>query len=506
MQTTVTRATRILALAALLLARAAGAAGFDLDALAKRAQALAAAGYDDSGDRVPDWLLEISYDQWRDIRFRPEKALWKQGGGRFSVQLFHPGLFYNRVVKLNVVDATGVHPVPFSPGTFDYGGNDFASRVPQDLGYAGLRLHYPLKTEKYQDEVIVFLGASYFRAVGKREVFGLSARGLAIDTALSSGEEFPRFREFWLVRPSPDAPAVEFYALLDGPRATGAYRFTVHPGEPTRVQVESRLFFREPVQQLGIAPLTSMFFHGENTRRFLEDYRPEIHDSDGLLVASATGEWIWRPLDNPEELSVSSFQAPSPRGFGLLQRDRDFDHYQDFETRAERRPSVWVAPKGEWGPGRITLVEIPTRDDTNDNVVVFWVPKTPLQPGTEHRFAYDLDWYDDDPNQPPGGRTVSTRVDRGTVEDGYRFVIDFEGQALERLPAETVLEGVITIGSGDGSEATVVEQQVVKNPVTGGWRLVFQVQPKTRDAFDIRAFLRKGTDASTETWSYVLHP
>jgi glucans biosynthesis protein len=223
-------------------------------------------------------------------------------------------------------------------------------------------------------------------------------------------------------------------------------------------------------------------------------------------VASATGEWIWRPLDNPEELSISSFQAPNPQGFGLLQRDRDFDHYQDFETRAERRPSAWVVPKGEWGPGRIVLVEIPTHNDSNDNVVAFWVPETPLQPGTEHRFAYDLAWYDDEANQPPGGRTVGTRIDRGTFEDAYRFVIDFEGTALGRLPAETVLEGVVTIGSGDGSEATLVEQQVIKNPATGGWRLVFQIQPKTRDAFDIRAFLRKGAEASTETWSYLLHP
>jgi glucans biosynthesis protein len=189
-----------------------------------------------------------------------------------------------------------------------------------------------------------------------------------------------------------------------------------------------------------------------------------------------------------------------------MQRDRTFDHYQDFETNAERRPSAWVTPKGEWGPGRVTLVEIPTRDDSKDNIVDYWVPQTPQAPGTEHRFAYDLAWHHDDPKQPPGGRIVATRIDRGTVEDGYRFVIDFEGKALERLPAETVLEGVVTIESGDGSEARLVEQQVIKNPVTGGWRLVFQVQPETSDAFDIRAFLRQGSAASTETWSYVLHP
>ena len=495
-----------LAMGAALLVAVGGQARatFDLETVATHARQLAQAPYDDP-QRVPEWLTRISYDQWRDIRFRADTAVWK-GLGPFTVQFFHPGLFYNRTVNVNVVDATGVHPVPFSPSHFDYGHNDFASRVPQDLGYAGFRIHYPIKTPTYQDEVIVFLGASYFRAVGKQDVFGLSARGLAVDTAMPSGEEFPRFREFWLIRPAKGAKSMTILALLDSRRMTGAYRFDVQPGEQTVVKVDSRLFVREPVAKLGIAPLTSMFLRGENTVHPIEDYRPEVHDSDGLLLASKTGEWIWRPVDNPATLQVSSFVLPSPRGFGLVQRDRDFDHYQDFEARPDLRPSAWVTPQGEWGPGRIDLVEIPTKDDTNDNVVAFWVPESPLAPGTELKFAYDVTWFHDDKALPPAGRALATRRDRHGAENAVRFVVDFSGRDLDKLPPDTVLEGVVTVGAGNDTQGTLLEQQVHKNAVTGGWRLVFQVRPTVDEPFDIRAFLRKGTDSLTETWTYLLHP
>jgi glucans biosynthesis protein len=496
---------RLLAMGVGLLVTLGGQAqaAFDLETVATHAKQLAQAPYDDP-QRVPEWLTRISYDQWRDIRYRPETALWK--GGSFTVQFFHPGLFYNRSVNVNVVDATGVHPVPFSPSYFDYGRNDFASRVPQDLGYAGFRIHYPIKTRSYQDEVIVFLGASYFRAVGRQEVFGLSARGLAVDTAVASGEEFPRFREFWLVRPAKGAKSMTILALLDSRRMTGAYRFDVQPGEPTVVTVDCRLFVREPVAKLGIAPLTSMFLRGENTVNPIEDFRPEVHDSDGLLLAPKTGEWIWRPFDNPNELQTSTFVMPSPRGFGFMQRDRDFDHYQDFEARFDLRPSAWVTPHGEWGPGRVELVEIPTKDDTNDNIVGFWVPETPLAPGSELKFTYDVRWFRDDKKLPPAGRVLATRHDRGKGENAVRFVIDFSGPDLDKLPPEAVLEGVVTVGAGNDAQGTLLEQQVHKNPVTGGWRLVFQVHPTVDEPIDIRAFLRRGSDSLTETWTHLLQP
>jgi glucans biosynthesis protein len=478
---------------------------FGIDDVAEKARALAAASFRDPRGEVPGWLLEIGYDQWRDIRFRTDRALWREAKLPFEAQFFHPGLYYDRVVRVHEIDAKGVvKDFPFSPDLFDYGRNEFASRVPQDLGFAGFRLHYPLKSREYKDELIVFLGASYFRALGREHVYGLSARGLAIDTALSTGEEFPFFKEFWLERPRPGAKEVVIYALLDSPSVTGAYRFAVRPGVQTVADVDARVFFRRAVAKLGYAPLTSMYFFGEGDVHG-PDYRPEVHDSDGILIADRSGEWSWRPLANPRRLRISAFSSPSPVGFGLLQRDRSFDHYQDLETRQEQRPSAWVAPKGEWGPGHVELVEIPTDTERHDNIVAYWVPKRPegsLEPAS---FRYELRFYSDDTTLPPGGRAVATRRDRGTRDDAFRYVVDFEGTGLSAISEEIVLQGVVSARSSDG-DAEILEQQVQKNPVTGGWRLVFQVRPRGGAPVDLRAFLRRGEQSLTETWVDTLEP
>ena len=476
---------------------------FDFNDVSAVAESLAKAPFQDPRGKVPSWLSSITYDQWRDIRFRPEHSLWRDQTLPFEVQFFHPGLYYDRIVRVNEVDPTGVHPVAFSPSHFDYGQNKFASQVPQDLGFAGFRLHYPLKKEAYKDELIVFLGASYFRALGKNNVFGISARGLAIDTATPAGEEFPYFREFWLVRPARTAKEMVVYAVLDSPRLTGAYRFVIHPGEQTLVDVQVRIFLREKIDKIGVAPLTSMFFHGENTDRFFDDYRPEVHDSDGLLLATSAGEWIWRPLDNPRRLSVSSFQGANLKGFGIVQRDRNFDHYQDLEAQPQLRPSVWVKPLSEWGEGSVELVEIPTNSDINDNVVAYWVPKLVLEPGKSVDVSYQMSWFTDDPQIPPAGRVEATRRDHGTQDDNRRFVVDFSGPELKSLPPETVLRAVIT--AGQPGQAELVEQQVQKIPETGSWRMVFQVKPIRSEPIELRAFLQQGEKALTETWSYVMN-
>ena len=504
-----------LAATGLLVAGMAGsAAAFDLAELALHAQQLSREPYIDPRGGVPSWLLEINYDQYRDIRFRPERALWRDRQLPFSVQFFHVGLYYDRAVAVNVVERSGaVKPVAFSPDQFDYGANEFESRIPQDLGYAGFRIHYPIKRAGYQDEVAVFLGASYLRAVGRDHVYGLSARGVAIDTASSSGEEFPWFRAYWLVEPRPGAQEFTLYALLDSPSLTGAYRIVVAPGPQTRIDVELRLYPRVPIGKLGIAPLTSMFLHGEGSRGEIpRDYRPEVHDSDGLLIETKTGEWVWRPLENPEKLSVTSSELVDPRGFGLMQRDRDFDHYQDIEARSDLRPGAFVVPKGEWGAGRVELVEIPTDEETNDNIVVYWVSNTQASPEAPVSLAYSLFWTGDDRARPPGGRTVATRQDAGTRDNATRFVVDFEGEALRRLPADAVVEGVVSANVGDPAEpgamrpVEILEQQVIRNPATDGWRLVFQIEPPGDDPVELRAFLRHGQNTLSETWSSRLIP
>jgi len=478
---------------------------FDLDDVASRAAQLAHEPYQEPHGQVPEWLLKIDYDQWRDIRFRPQRALWRDERLPFQVQFFHPGLYYDRTVAVSVIDGAQVRPVEFSRDQFDYGKNKFARKIPRRLGYAGFRVHYPLNRPDYLDELIVFVGASYFRALGRHQVYGLSARGIAIDTIAATPEEFPSFREFWLVHPTRDAKVLVVYALLDGPSVTGAYRFTIEPGDQTIVHVDARLFLRRQVETFGIAPLTSMFFHGENTLQPPVDFRPEVHDSDGLLLNFNTGEWLWRPLDNPPTLQVNLLQMHSPRGFGLIQRDRDFQHYQDLETHSERRPSVWISTEGDWGEGAVGLVEIPTNSDIRDNIVAYWVPKQQPQPGEAASFSYTMSWYGDDPSRPPGGRVVATRRDWGMVENAHRFVLDFDGEELRALPADQAPEGVLTIAGGD-AVGQLLDQHVVKNTATGGWRFSFQIRPKKWVPIELRAFLRRGGRALTETWSYALLP
>jgi glucans biosynthesis protein len=459
-------------------------------------------------ESVPDFLLKTTYDQWRDIRYKPEKALWHAEKLPFEVQFFHPGSLYNRTVSINVISSGRVHAVPFSPALFHYGMNEFKDQVPKDLGFAGFRIHYPIKTDQYRDEVVIFLGASYFRAVGGNEHFGLSARGVAIDTAMESGEEFPYFREFWLARPRKRADTLTIYALLDSPSLTGAYEFVIKPGKATLIDVRGALFLRREVNKLGIAPLTSMFFYGENTNsRPVDDFRPEVHDSDGLQIISSTGEWIWRPLVNPPRLLTTSFELDNPKGFGLFQRDLDFDHYQDLEADYQTRPSVWITPKSGWGRGRVELVQIPVNHETNDNIVSYWVPADLPKSGNHIPFTYQMKWGPPDISGPSPASVAATRSATDKEKGIKMYLIDFEGANLRSLPKDARLEAVISVDGGE-----VVEQQLRRNDVTQGWRLVFQVKkkegrlatsPGNERPLELRAFLRLGDNVLTETWSYV---
>lgn len=483
------------------------ALAFDLADVAQRAKALAEAGYKNSSVELPKELKALSYDQYKDIRFRPEKAYWRAAGLPFELGFFHPGFFYEQPVKIHEVTGDGVREIAFDTKLFDYGKNNVdVGKIP-NLGFAGFRVHYPINTPKYKDEALVFLGASYFRALGKGQLYGLSARGLAIDTALSSGEEFPRFVEFWIERPAPDSQQLTIYGLLDSPRATGAYRFVLRPGADTVLDVKAQLYTRAAVGKLGIAPLTTMFFFGENQRSTRDDYRPEVHDSDGLSIQSGTGEWIWRPLLNPKRLLVTSFAAANPQGFGLMQRDREFLHYEDLESRFELRPSVWVEPKGQWGAGRIELVQIPTPDETNDNIVAYWMPDTPPRPKEAYDIEYRVRWQKEKETRPPSAWVTQTRRGRAYVakpDDSIALTVEFDGPALRKLPADAPIE---SIANADAN-GQLLENTLYRNEATGAWRVVMRVRRSdAAKPVELRAYLR-GADNNTlsETWSYILPP
>lgn len=487
---------------------AAASAPFRFAEVRRQAAALARQPFENTRDILPQAVRKLSYDQYRDIRFRPEKALWRNEGLMFEMQFFQRASFKTSFldkVVVNIVEQGKVVRVPYANDLFDFGRN-MVSDLPSDLGFAGFRLHYPLHHKEYYDEIVVFLGASYFRAIGQHQNYGLSARGLAIDTGLPKAEEFPRFREFWIEKPVPGATTITVYALLDSKSTTGAYHFTIRPGQATVLDVKAHVFMRHDVDKIGFAPLTSMFFSGEGTTSSLDDFRPEVHDSDGLLLATGHGEWLWRPLANPTRVRVSSFRDTNPRGFGLLQRDRSFDHYQDLEAFYEKRPSVWVEPLGAWGAGVVQLIEIPSDADWYDNIVAFWIPDKRAQAGTEWRLAYRLYFFLEKDALSPGGRTHATRLGRGgtggkSEANTRKFVIDFAGGRLQHLKAETPVDAVITASSG-----TISNMAVQRNGFIEGWRVFFELQPDGDASVELRCFLKSGTDTLTETWSYQWHP
>jgi glucans biosynthesis protein len=499
------RATAILGALCGLLAWQSALA-FNFEDVAQRARQLAEASFKPQESKLPSEIEKLNYDEFRDIRFKPARSLWRAGRLPFEIAFFHEGLFFKQPVKINEVSVEGVHEIKFTPDLFDYGSNKIDPGAMRDLGFAGFRVHYAINSPRYKDEVLVFLGASYFRALGKGQIYGLSTRGVAIDTGLASGEEFPRFVEFWIERPVPSATELTIYALLDSRRVSGAYRFLLKPGTDTVTEVKARLFVRENVTKLGLAPLTTMYFFGENQRSGRDDYRPEVHDSDGLSMQLGTGEWIWRPLVNPKRLLVTSFGTTNPAGFGLMQRDRDFAHYEDLEARYDLRPSGWIEPKGSWGPGRVELVQIPSADETNDNVVAYWVPDTPIAPKQAYDFDYRVLWQKEPGTRPPSSWVTQTRRGRGYAreDDGsIAFVIDFDGPALRKLPPDAKVEGIVSADTN----GEVRELVVHRNDVTGGWRLALRFRRQDENKpVELRAYLRGGNNILSETWSYILPP
>jgi len=451
---------------------------------------------------LPASLANLSYDQYRDIRFRPASALW-HGQSLFEVQFFHRGSYTKQRVNIFEVDAGAVTPVAYDPRFFTFGRLLKVPKAPANLGYAGFRVHYPLQTPAYKDEVLVFLGASYFRVLGRNQHYGASARGLAIDTAEPSGEEFPIFTDFWLVRPQPSDRTLTIYALLDSKSVAGAYQFEIRPGAITEVEVHGEIYLRRVVAKLGIAPLTSMFLYGEDGsgRRF-DDYRPQVHDSDGLMNQTGHGQWIWRPLANPRELRVNRFMDENPHGFGLIQRERDFRHYEDLEAQYESRPSYWVQPLGNWGKGGVELVEIPSDEEIHDNIVAYWLPAQAPALGKPMAFAYVLSAYAQAPQWPPGGRAIATRNGNPSVGDNKghfgpgarRILVEFSGGDLEGLDGAQPVKPQL---SADNAQ---IDALTVQRLPTGAWRVAFVLTPKAKKAIDLHCYLTLYGEVLTETW------
>jgi periplasmic glucans biosynthesis protein len=464
----------------------------------ERARVLATQDYRAEANRLPDILKHLPYQDYQSIRYRPERAPWHGEGLDFTLQFFHPGYLYQEPVIIHLVEAGQARDFDFSPDQFDYGRLRFSEPLSRDLRFAGLRVLYPVNSPRKQDEVATFIGATYFRVLGAHQCYGASMRGLAIDTAEPSGEEFPRFTEFWIEKPGPRSNCLQVFALLDSPSVAGAYRFVVRPGTRTAVEEEVSLFLRKATSKLGLAPLTSMFLAGENRTAYVPDFRPEVHDSDGLLLHLGDGQWLWRPLVNPQKRHrTSGFAGENLLGFGLLQRDRDFRSYEDLAARYDLRPSLWVEPKGNWGTGAVELVEIPTPNEYHDNVVAYWVPAQKPALGQEFRWGCKLSTFLTGPDRPALLAVWATRISPMHDRRPLRFVIDFTGDTPATLATNAALQAQVRASQGE-LQNPVVE----KNDIAGGWRLSFDLAGQLGEETELSAVLVSGDQPVSETWVY----
>jgi len=485
---------------------------FDFAWLKGQAHYLASNAYQESKDAVPPAMAKLGYDQYQSIRFRGDHSLWGDMGLAFRLQFFHVGRTFNQPVHLFEVLEGQAREIIYDPAMFEWDKSGIDPATMKDhAGFAGFRVQF---VTNWRADVAAFLGASYFRAVGgDTRQYGLSARALAVDTAFPRPEEFPRFTSFWFERPAKDSGTMTLYALLDSPSIAGALRMQISPGGTLTMNVDSALYPRKPIERLGIAPLTSMFFYGENDRRGANDWRPEIHDSDGLSMWTGAGEWIWRPLINPAQLHLNSYFDDNPRGFGLLQRDRNFDHYQDDGVYYDKRPSLWIEPRagpnGGWGKGAVQLVEIPTIDETFDNIVAFWNPSDKPKAGQELLFSYRMYWGTRMPYGSPLAQTLATRTGIGGTVGvkrtyySWHFAVDFAGGELGALAKDAPVEAVITTSRGQTEHVTAHYVGEFN-----GYRALFDVRPTddSMEPFDLRLYLRVEGRPLTETWIYQWTP
>lgn len=463
---------------------------------------------------LPGVLRSLNYDQYRAIQTAADAVIWEGTERRFRLELLHAGYLFQKPVRLNFVkpDRRTVVPLPFEKKWFDYSQlvvhEDFDESAVG--GFAGFRIRHPLNGGPQDfDEIGSFIGASYFRLLGKDQSYGISARGLAINSVIGEPvEEFPDFVEYWIVEPEPGSGVLEMCALLDSPSVAGAYRFAIRPGVTTSTDIDVRLFFRKENPSVGLAPLTSMYWFGENHKeRPFMDWRPEVHDSDGLLFRTWNDEVVWRPFYNHHAIRNTYFDAPDVKGFGVLQRDRDFANYQDLSNPYWLTPSAWVEPKGQWGTGAVRLVELPTNNEAMDNIVAFFEPQEKPKAGSELAYSYTLGWKMNDETALSPNRVVATRLGEiGAFPDTRRFIVDFIGPELEGLPADAPMFAEIT----SSANGYVTENQCFKNVKTKGWRVEFKMDTDDGDnqPVELRCFLKhpETGERLSETWSYQWSP
>jgi glucans biosynthesis protein len=446
---------------------------------------------------MPPELAELDRRKYDAIRFKPDATIWKDEPLAFSLQPFHTGFQYKTPVEINLVEGGQIRPFPYSPSLFDYGDPLKPPPADSQSGFSGFRVLGPISRPDGKDAFTSFQGASHFRAIATGQVFGALTRAISINTAQPEGEEIPSYRSFWIVKPAQGERKLTAYALLDSPSLSGAFKFTIEPGRTTVIDVDCSLFPRRNLTHVGIAPLSGMYFFGNADPTQTTDYRPNVHATEGLQIWTSTGEWIWRPVTNPEQIQYSVFVDRTPRGFGLSQRERAFGHFEDIDGRFGDRPTIWVEPIGDWGDGAVDLIEVPSTGEIYDNIIAFWRPKTPLAEKARRSFRYRLHWGWEPPVRSTQSFVKQTRIgDRGSKERRF-FVIDFvSGHSCNTC---NVPQFTAALQAGDGEIRNVT---VRDNPATGGQRVTFEFRPGGERQTDLRCQLQQNGQVVSETWVY----
>jgi glucans biosynthesis protein len=502
----------MLALGAAPALRLGRAAPFSFDRLKESARQLAGQPYTPPPQPAPEIVSALDYDAWGKISFKTDRALFADGPGRFPVTFFHLGMFFRKSVSMNVVTDGKAREILYESSDFDMPPNSVARKLPEGAGFAGLRIQEQRdgKLDWRKNDWVAFLGAAYFRAVGELGQYGLSARGLALDSAVAGKpEEFPDFTHLY-IEAMPGTDQITIYALLNGPSVAGAYRFVMTRTAGVVMDVDLTLYLRKVVTRFGLAPLTSMYWFSETAKPTAIDWRPEVHDSDGLAMWTGWGARLWRPLNDPPHSMASAFTDENPKGFGLLQRDRVFDHYLDG-VNYDRRPSLWVEPKGNWGKGSVQLIELPTDDEIHDNIVAMWVPAEPPTPGTAFDLAYRLTWLADEPHPTDLARVVATRLGRGGQPGQPRppgvrkFLVEFLGGPLGSLAFGAKPEMVLETSRGRFTDYRMVE--AVPDGIAGHWRVQFDLADVTgTEPVELKLHLTVDGKPASETWLFQYHP
>jgi glucans biosynthesis protein len=471
------------------------AQSFAADHVRKLAEELAAREYAKPRVDVPDPFNALTAEQYRDIRFRPEASVWRGENLGYEVQLLPMGWLYDTPVEIWIVESGNARSLRADGASFAIGPSIEKAPEAAPFAFSGFRVSGTLNTAETLSEFVSFQGASYFKAVGRNEAYGVSARGLAINTARPGGEEFPLFRAFWIEKPEPAAEEVVIHALLDSESVAGAYRFVIRPGAATEIAVESVLYPRRSLTHVGISPLTSMYFYGPAQRRIERDYRPAVHNSEGLAVINGHGERLWRPLTNPKMLQTSAFVDKDLKGFGFAQRNRAFSGYEDIEARYDRRPTVWIEPSGSWGDGYVELIEIPITEEIHDNIVAYWKPAKPLEPGKKYKYAYRMAWGESVPAVWSGAWVVKTQVGAGRNADSTLFVVDFAGPSVRDARELPAADLTTTAGS-------TANLSVQRHPDLQGFRVKFELNAAGTELVELRLGLKLAGQLISESWLY----